>query len=237
MTDSPEGAADRVVIVFPIFPGITQLDFSGPAQFLARLPGAQLFTAAAAAEPIMTDSGFAIVPTHSFADCPQADILCVPGGHGVTAALAQTSTIAFIRAQAASARWVTSVCTGAFLLGAAGLLTGRKATTHWGYTHLIPLIGAVHEAARVVEDGNVITAGGVTSGIDFALTLIAREAGEDVARMIQLALEYDPAPPFAGGNPSSSGEGLTDALKARVYGRAAAAMEDALGLISPVTGT
>jgi cyclohexyl-isocyanide hydratase len=136
--------------------------------------------------------------------------------------------VPFIARQAPGARWVSSVCTGAFLLGAAGLLQGRQATCHWAYTQLLPLVGAVHQPGRVVEDGHIITAGGVTSGIDFALTLIAREAGEDMARTIQLALEYDPAPPFAGGHPASSGAALTDALKARVYDRAANDLRAAL---------
>ncbi len=220
--------ADAVHLVFPIFPNLTQLDFMGPVQFLSRLPGAVVHVAAASLDPVPTDCAVALVPTVTFADCPQADIVCVPGGHGVREALHDGATVPFIAAQALSARWITSVCTGAFLLGAAGLLQGKRATCHWAYTHLLPLVGASHEAARVLEDGNVITAGGVTSGIDFALTLIAREAGEDVARMIQLALEYDPAPPFPGGHPLSSGEAMVRGLKARVYDQAAAAMEEAL---------
>ncbi len=220
-----------VQLVFPVFPNLTQLDFMGPVQFLSRLPGAVVHVAAPTLAPVPTDCGFAIVPTIRFADCPQADILCVPGGHGVRAALHDGTTVPFIARQAPGARWVTSVCTGAFLLGAAGLLTGRRATCHWAYTHLLPMVGAVHEAARVVEDGKVITAGGVTSGIDFALTLIARDAGKDMARSIQLALEYDPAPPFAGGHPDSSGAALTNGLKARVYDQAAADMAAALAAL------
>lgn len=215
-------------IVFPLFPNVTQLDFTGPVQFLSRLPGARVHVAAASLDPVPTDCGFAIMPTTRFADCPQGAILCVPGGHGVREALTDGATVPFIAAQAASARWTTSVCTGAFLLGAAGLLEGRRATCHWGYTHLLPLVGALHEDARVVEDGNVITAGGVTSGIDFALTLIAREAGEATARAIQLALEYDPAPPFPGGTPSTSGAAVTGRLKTRVYDEAAEAMRAVL---------
>ena len=161
-------------IVFLLFPGITQLDFTAPAQAFSRMPGAKLAGAAKTADPIATDSGFSILPTHDFAAAPQADILCIPGGHGVADALHDAATIDFIVRQAAGAAWVTSVCTGAFLLGRAGLLKGKRATTHWGYTQLLPLVGAVHEAARVVEDGNVVTSGGVTSGLDFALTLIAR---------------------------------------------------------------
>jgi cyclohexyl-isocyanide hydratase len=222
MTETP------TTIVFLLFPGITQLDFTAPAQALCRMPGAALIGAAQNLDPIATDSGFAILPTHDFASAPQADILCVPGGHGVVDALGDTATIDFIARQAAGATWVTSVCTGAFLLGRAGLLTGKRATTHWGYTHLLPLVGAAHQAERIVEDGPVVTSGGVTSGLDFALSLIARIKGDAVAQAIQLAIEYDPAPPFAGGHPDRTPAAITDGLKARVYDAAAARMEAAL---------
>lgn len=164
-------------VLFVLFPGVTQLDLTGPAQVLSRLPGAATVVAARSDEPVMTDSGFAILPTATFESARQADILCVPGGHGVADALGDRATIDFIARQARGAKWITSVCTGAFLLGRAGLLEGKRAATHWAYAHLLPLVGATHERARVVEDGNVITAGGVTAGIDFALTLVAREAG------------------------------------------------------------
>jgi len=222
MTDTP------TTIVFLLFPGITQLDFTAPAQALCRMPGAKLVGAAASLDPIATDSGFSILPTHDFAGAPQADILCVPGGHGVTDALGDAATIDFIARQAAGAQWVTSVCTGAFLLGRARLLNGKRATTHWGYTHLLPLVGATHEAARIVEDGRVVTSGGVTSGLDFALTLIARIKGDAVAQAIQLAIEYDPAPPFVGGHPDRTPDAITSGLKARIYDAAAARMEAAL---------
>lgn len=215
-------------IVFVLFPDVTQLDFTGPAQVLSRLPGATVACAAREDGPVATDSGFAIVPTHAFFQAPQADILCVPGGHGVADALHCAETIAFVRDQAAGAKWITSVCTGAFILGAAGLLRGKRATTHWAYHHLLPLVGAEPVAARVVEDGRTISAGGVTSGIDFALTLVAREAGESTARAIQLALEYDPAPPFDAGHPSVAGELTVTTLRERVYTAAAARMEHAL---------
>ena len=215
-------------VLFALFPGVTQLDFTGPAQVLSRLPGANTLVAARSLDPVATDSGFAIVPTATFADAPQADILCVPGGHGVANALSDTETIEFIESQAPGAKWVTSVCTGAFLLGRAGLLEGKSATTHWAYTHLLPLVGASHAAGRVVEDGSTITAGGVTAGIDFALTLVAREAGRDRAEAVQLSLEYDPAPPFSAGNPDSAGAERTSALKHRVYDAAAARMAAAL---------
>ena len=215
-------------VLFVLFPGVTQLDFTGPAQVLARLPGATTLVAAKSLDPIPTDSGFGIVPNATFADAPQADILCVPGGHGVVEALGDSETVAFIAKQAAKAKWVTSVCTGAFLLGRADLLYGKQATTHWAYAHLLPLVGATHVAERVVEDGHTITAGGVTSGIDFALTLLAREAGRDHAEAVQLSLEYDPAPPFSAGNPGSAGAARTATLKQRVYDAAAARMAAAL---------
>ena len=227
MTAASE-TAPRTTVVFLLFPGITQLDFTAPAQALSRMPGARLVGAAATLDPIATDSGFAIVPTHDFASAPQADILCVPGGHGVTEALGDTATIDFVARQAAGAQWVTSVCTGAFLLGRAGLLAGKRATTHWAYTHLLPLVGATPEATRVVEDGRLVTSGGVTSGLDFALTLIARLRGDAVAQAIQLAIEYDPAPPFADGHPDRAPESITAGLKARVYDAAAARIEAAL---------
>mgnify|MGYP001096584675 FL=1 len=226
-TTAPENTP-QTTVVFLLFPGITQLDFTAPAQALSRMPGAVLAGAATSRAPIATDSGFSIVPTHDFADCPQADILCVPGGHGVAAALDDAATIAFIERQATDAQWVTSVCTGAFLLGRAGLLQGRRATTHWAYAHLLPLVGAEAEEARVVEDGRVVTSGGVTSGLDFALTLIGRLHGPAVAQAIQLAIEYDPAPPFAGGHPNRAPQAVTAGLKARVYDAAAAHMEAAL---------
>ena len=223
MTEAPQ-----TNILFLLFPGITQLDFTAPAQALCRLPGARLIGAAASLDPIPTDCGFAILPTHDFVSAPQADILCIPGGHGVAEALGDAATIAFIARQAAGARWVTSVCTGAFLLGRAGLLAGKRATTHWAYTHLLPLVGAEPAEGRVVEDGNIVTSGGVTSGLDFALTLVARLQGDATAQAIQLAIEYDPAPPFPGGHPDRTPPVVTEGLKTRVYDAAAARMEAAL---------
>ena len=223
MSDTP-----ATTIVFLLFPGITQLDFTAPAQALSRMPGATLVGAAATLDPIMTDSGFAIVPTHDLQRAPQADILCIPGGHGVADALGDAATVDFVARQAAGAEWVTSVCTGAFLLGRAGLLAGKRATTHWGYTHLLPLVGTEPVKARVVEDGHLVTCGGVTSGLDFALTLIARLRGDTVAQAIQLAIEYDPAPPFPGGHPDRAPKSITAGLRAHVYDAAAARMEAAL---------
>ncbi len=227
MTDTPL-KPETTTIVFLLFPGVTQLDFTAPAQALCRMPGARLVGAAASFDPIATDSGFSILPTHDFRNCPQANILCVPGGHGVADALNESAAIEFIAQQAAGAQWVTSVCTGAFLLGRARLLAGKRATTHWAYTHLLPLVGAEPVNSRVVEDGQLVTSGGVTSGLDFALTLIGRLHGDAVAQAIQLAIEYDPAPPYVGGHPDRAPPAITAGLKARVYDAAAARMEQAL---------
>ncbi len=182
---------------FVIFPELTQLDFTGPLQILARMPGAAVHICAKTLAPVPSDCGLGLVPTHTFADCPALDLICVPGGApGVIGAIGDRETVEFVRRQAVGARYVTSVCTGAFVLGAAGLLEGRRATTHWAYTSLLPLVGATHEQARVVKDGNLITAGGVTSGIDFGLSVVAEIAGKEAARAIQLLVEYDPSPPF-----------------------------------------
>ena len=187
---------------FVIFPNLTQLDFTGPQQVLARLPDSAMHIVALTLEPVPSDSGLSLMPTHTFADCPPLDLICVPGGYqGVIDAMANQDLIEFVQRQARTAKYVTSVCTGAFILGAAGLLKGRRATTHWGYAELLPLVGATHEKRRIVRDGNLITAGGVTSGIDFGLEVVADIAGEAVARSIQLSLEYDPNPPFASGHP------------------------------------
>jgi cyclohexyl-isocyanide hydratase len=193
-------------IGFVIFPNLTQLDFTGPLQVLSRLPDSVTHIVAKTRDPVPSDCGLSLVPTKTFEDCPPLDLICVPGGFGVAEAMRDAETVGFVRRVAEGAQYVTSVCTGAFILGAAGLLQGHRATTHWGYTELLPLVGATHEPARVVWDGKVITAGGVTSGIDFALRIVARLAGEDVARSIQLGIEYDPDPPFDSGHPDRAPE-------------------------------
>jgi len=189
-------------IGFVIFPELTQLDCTGPLQVLSRLPQSAIHVVAKSSSPVPSDCGLALVPTHTFANCPSLDLICVPGGsEGVAGIINDRETIEFVRHQAGGAKYVTSVCTGAFVLGVAGLLKGRRATTHWAYTDLLPLVGATHEKARVVKDGNIITAGGVTAGIDFGFSIIAEIAGEATARKIQLGVEYDPKPPFDSGDP------------------------------------
>jgi cyclohexyl-isocyanide hydratase len=203
-------------IGFVIFPDVTQLDFTGPLQVLSGLPDSTMHIVAKSEAPVPTDCPLKLVPTHSFANCPQLDLICIPGGsQGVAAVIVDRETVAFVRKQAAAAKYLTSVCTGAFVLGVAGLLKGRRATTHWAYADLLPLVGAVHEKARVVKDGNVITAGGVTSGIDFGLSVVAEIAGEATARRIQLGMEYDPAPPFDSGHPDRAPQIKSELMSAR----------------------
>jgi cyclohexyl-isocyanide hydratase len=211
-------------IGFVIFPDLTQLDFTGPLQVLSRLPQSATHIVAKSEAPVRSDCGLGLVPTHTFANCPPLDLLCVPGGsYGVVRAIGDREIIEFVRRQAGAAKYVTSVCTGAFILGVAGLLKGRRATTHWAFTDLLPLVGATHEKARVVRDGNVITAGGVTSGIDFGLTIAAEIAGETTAQTIQLGIEYDPAPPFDSGHPDRAPAAIKSALLSDRYDEARSA--------------
>jgi cyclohexyl-isocyanide hydratase len=202
---------------FVIFPNLTQLDFTGPLQVLARLPQSATHIVAKSEAPVPSDCGLDLVPTYTFANCPPLDLICIPGGtRGVVAAIGDRETMEFVRAQASAAKYVTAVCTGAFVLGAAGLLKGRRATTHWAYADLLPLVGATHEKARIVRDGNVITAGGVTSGIDFGLSLVAEIAGEMAARAIQLGIEYAPAPPFDSGHPDNASAAVRSVVSDRL---------------------
>jgi cyclohexyl-isocyanide hydratase len=209
---------------FVIFPDLTQLDFTGPLQVLARLPQATTHIVAKSEAPVPSDCGLSLMPTRTFVDCPPLDLICVPGGvKGVVGAIGDRETVEFVRLQACTAKYVTSVCTGAFILGAAGLLRGRRVTTHWAYTDLLLCFGATYEKARIVEDGNLITAGGVTAGIDFGLSVVAEIAGETVARTIQLGLEYDPAPPFDSGHPDRAPAAVRSALLDR-YEKARSAL-------------
>ncbi len=199
------GMTSAIHIGFLLYPGVTQLDATGPAQVLARVPGAVIHLAWKTRDPVATDAGFSIVPTDTFESCPALDVLCVPGGAGQAEYMTDEAVLAFLRRKAQSATYVTSVCTGSLLLGAAGALTGYEAACHWAYRELLEMLGAKPVASRVVRDRNRITGGGVTAGIDFALALAAELAGDEAARVIQLALEYDPAPPFAGGSPETAG--------------------------------
>ena len=202
-------------IGFILFPNVTQLDFTGPLQLLERMPGAEPLVIAKDKGPLTTDGALTVLPTHSFDEAPQLDLICVPGGFGTAAAISDSETLGFIREQGTNAKYVTSVCTGALLLGAAGLLKGKKATTHWAYTDLLALCGATYTPGRVVRDGHTFTGGGVTAGIDFALTLIAALHGDDMARVFQLGFEYDPKPPFNSGHPNVAPEAVLKATRPR----------------------
>jgi cyclohexyl-isocyanide hydratase len=214
-------------IGFLIFPNLTQLDFTGPLQVLSRLPGARTHIVAKSLLPVPTDCGLSLLPNRTLDDCPQFDLLCIPGGFGVVDLINDQVTLDFVRRQAAGAKYITSVCVGAFVLGAAGLLRGKRATTHWAYTQLLPLVGATHQKARVVRDGGVITAGGVTSGIDFGLVLVAEIAGRQAAETVQLAIEYDPDPPFDAGHPDRAPAPVRASLEDR-YAKSVQAYRNAL---------
>ena len=219
-------------IGFLLFDDLTQLDFTGPLQVLNRIPGASIYLVAKAAGPVRTDCGPFILADTGFGDCPQLDLICVPGGWGVDAAMEDEATLAFLRRQAANAQFITSVCTGAFVLGAAGLLAGRKATTHWRYHPALVHFGAEPVAARVVRDGNLITGGGVTAGLDFALTIVKEVCGAALAEAIQLGLEYDPCPPVDSGTPDKASPAVRDAVESRFAPR----WDAFLQVVNRVTG-
>ncbi|AOK24396.1 dimethylglycine dehydrogenase [Burkholderia ubonensis] len=202
-------------IGFLVFPGAQQLDLTGPHDVLASLPDTAAHLVWKTREPVASSSGLALTPGHTFADCPPLDVICIPGGTGITDLLSDRETIDFVRERSAAARYVTSVCTGALLLGAAGLLRGRRATTHWAFHALLEPLGAVPVRERVVRDGNLITGGGVTAGIDFALTIAAELAGDEEAQAIQLELEYAPAPPFDAGSPDTAPAGVVTRVRER----------------------
>jgi cyclohexyl-isocyanide hydratase len=199
-----------------LYPNVTQLDATGPAQVLSRVPGATLHMIWKTRDPVPTDAGFSIVPTTTFGDCPQLDVICVPGGGGQVDLMTDPVTLDFLRKQADGARYVTSVCTGSLVLGAAGLLKGYRSACHWAWRDMLKDFGAIAVAERVVRDRNRISGGGVTAGIDFGLTVAAELAGEEVAKSIQLVLEYDPQPPFDSGSPEKAGAERVARLRERL---------------------
>jgi cyclohexyl-isocyanide hydratase len=181
-----------------LFPQLTQLDLTGPFEVLVRVPDARVHLVWKTRDPVTADSGMGLVPNATLADCPPLDVVFVPGGGGTNALLDDDAVLSFLREKAEKARFVTSVCTGSLVLGAAGLLRGYQATTHWAFMDLLAMVGAHPTKGRVVVDRNRITGGGVTSGIDFALRLAAELSSEETAKAIQLAIEYDPEPPYRG---------------------------------------
>jgi transcriptional regulator GlxA family with amidase domain len=213
----PPMTEPAIRIVFALFPGVTQLDFTGPHEVLSRLPGAELILASRAGGTIDTGGGMIFAGLRRLAEIERCDIVCVPGGLGATDnAIADTEFLRELRRLATGARYVTSVCTGSLVLGAAGLLRGRRAACHWAWRELLALFDAIPDPARVVRDGNIVTGGGVTAGIDFALALVAEIAGRDTAETIQLGIEYAPAPPFDAGSPESAPPAILARLRDRM---------------------
>jgi len=198
-----------------LFPKLTQLDLTGPFEWLSRVPDAEVSLLWKTTELVTSGTGLILKPTLPLDEAPQLDVLVVPGGFGVVPLLEDEAVLSFLRRQAEAARYVTAVCTGSLLLGAAGLLRGYRATTHWAYHDLLARCGAIPVKERVVVDRNRITGGGVTAGIDFGLRVTAELCGEDTARAIQLGLEYDPAPPFDAGTPERAGAELTARVRQR----------------------
>jgi cyclohexyl-isocyanide hydratase len=198
-----------------VFPNITQLDLTGPWEVFSGMPGSETLLVWKRIEPVTAAKGLALMPTTTFADCPPLDLICIPGGPGMNVLLNDDETLEFIRAQAQSAMYVTSVCTGSLVLGAAGLLKGKRAASHWTSREMLSQFGAIPTDERVVRDGNLITGGGVTAGIDFALTIAAELHGTDLAKSIQLGIEYAPAPPFDAGTPQTAPRAIVDGLLAK----------------------
>ena len=227
--------SDPLQIGIVLFPRVTQLDFTGPLQVFSSIPGARVHLIWKRIEPVTSNSVMVITPTITFADCPQLDVVCVPGGIGIDDMINDEEMLAFVRQQAEGARYVTSVCTGSLVLGAAGLLKGYRAATHWTAMDFLSAFGAIPTKTRVCVDRNRITGGGVTAGIDFALTLASHLVDRKTAEAIQLRLEYNPAPPFNAGSPDTAPVELVAFMKEKIapsqarrsemVGRAAARLE------------
>ncbi len=203
----------RFQIGLLLFPNLTQLDMTGPYEVFTKFPESDVHLVWKTLDPVKAGGGMELLPGMTFDDCPQLDLICVPGGAGMNALLNDEETLDFVRRQAAGARYVTSVCTGSLVLGAAGLLKGKRATSHWMSHAMLAAFGCEPVAERVVVDGNVITGGGVTAGIDFALTVAGELLGAEAARKIQLGMEYDPQPPFDSGSPERADPAMVAAVQ------------------------
>ena len=199
-----------------LFPRVTQLDLTGPVQVFSSVPGAKVHLIWKRIEPVASDTPLVLMPTVTFADCPPLDVICVPGGIGTDDMVNDEEMLDFLRAQAVAAKYITSVCTGSLVLGAAGLLQGYRATTHWTAMEFLASFGATPTKVRVCVDRNRVTGGGVTAGIDFALTLVSMLVDQKAAEAIQLRLEYNPAPPFNSGSPDTAPPEVLAAMKQRI---------------------
>ena len=212
MTDRP------FVIVEILYPGLNQLDFTGPHTIFSRLPNTETIVASEAGGAIQSDGGLTFAGTRRLAEIDRADLICLPGGISATDAANDAALVEQVRRLAAGATYLTSVCTGSLILGAAGLLKGRRAACHWAWRDMLALFGAIPDAGRVVRDGNIITGGGVTAGIDFALIVAAELAGETFAQALQLNLEYAPEPPFNAGRPETAPPEILALVNKRMEG-------------------
>ncbi|PKE32896.1 thiamine biosynthesis protein ThiJ [Rahnella sp. AA] len=199
-----------------LFPELTQLDLTGPYEVFARAPDTSVHLIWKTLDAVKSDRGMGILPTCTFDTCPALDVICIPGGPGQIKLMDDDETLSFIRTKSENAKLVTSVCTGSLVLGAAGLLRGYKATTHWASLDQLRLLGAEPVNERVVRDRNRITGAGVTSGIDFALNVIADIYGAEIAQSIQLHMEYDPEPPFTSGSPRVAPEEILEQAKKQI---------------------
>jgi cyclohexyl-isocyanide hydratase len=204
-----------------IFPDIMQLDMTGPHEVFTKLPDAEVLLVWKTLNPIVAGGGMRILPDVTYETCPQLDLICVPGGGGMNPLLNDPETLDFIRDKAATARFVTSVCTGSLVLAAAGLLKGKRAACHWMSRDMLIEFGAIPDKSRVVIDGKFISGGGVTAGIDFGLTVAAKIFGADIAKSIQLGIEYNPQPPFNAGSPEKAGPDIENAARTSALERQA----------------
>jgi len=216
-----------MIIGMLIFPDMTQLDFTGPYEVFSRLPECEVKVIAESLQPVAAKGGLKFVPDTEMGNAPTADLIFVPGGPGTSAMMEDRRALEFLRHQAQQAKYVTSVCTGALVLGAGGLLKGYRATTHWLSLDLLPIFGAIAVTDRVVIDRNRITGGGVTAGIDFALTIVSEISGADRAKEIQLLMEYNPVPPFASGHPETADPAVVEAARRKTSRVQAARLEQA----------
>jgi cyclohexyl-isocyanide hydratase len=208
-------AQPSVTIGMVLFPNLTHLDLTGPFEVFGRIPGAVVRAVGLSRDPVTSDTGIRLLPDVTIGDASGFDLICVPGGPGINAMLEHDGLLSWLAHEGRTARYLTSVCTGSLILGAAGLLRGYRAATHWMSRDLLPPFGATPVAERVVVDRNRITGGGVTAGIDFGLSVAAEIAGAEVAQRIQLMLEYDPAPPFTAGSPEKAGPSVAAAVRSQ----------------------